>query len=93
MSSIDSFSRCISPPCRQSLALKEPASMRNVLLDRRLKKVGPVGFLETHWLIVWARPTLGLLFQTQRVAVQRHACVGPNPLRSQTQLEGKDGTA
>ena len=26
--------------------------MRKVLLDRRLKKVGPVGFLETHWLIV-----------------------------------------
>ena len=31
--------------------------MRKVLLDRRLKKVGPVGFLETHWPIVWARPS------------------------------------
>jgi hypothetical protein len=30
--------------------------MRKVLLDRRLKMVGPLGFLETHWLIVWARP-------------------------------------
>jgi hypothetical protein len=40
MSSVDSFSRCISPPCGQPLALKEPASMRKVLLDRRLKKVG-----------------------------------------------------
>ena len=49
--------------------------MRKVLLDRRLKKAGPVGFLETHWLIVGLglrrnRPggtilTLGLFFRTQ----------------------------
>ena len=49
--------------------------MRKVLLNRRLRKVSPVGFLKTHWLIVWARPrcnrpggtilTLGLFFQTQ----------------------------